>query len=210
MSKKISTKEVIIEKALELYNTHGVEYVGVRELAKELNMKGGNINYYFPTKNDLLIELSERLSEGNTVLFKQDREVSIYNFLDMHRNIYANQYKYRSLFISLPLWVKHDSTLAENYKGRQQQRRKSIYDELKSLFLSGYFQTAKAQDLDAILNAITTTNRFWISEATLDEIIDDKELAINTYLLRLAGLLHIISSEKGKADIRKFLRELDI
>ena len=49
MSKgKPNTREKILARALELYNEHGVEYVGVRELAKDLNLKGGNITYYFP------------------------------------------------------------------------------------------------------------------------------------------------------------------
>ncbi len=211
MSKnKQSTKEVIIEKALEMYNEHGIEYVGVRELAKELDMKGGNITYYFPTKNDLVAEISRLLSESNENIFATERESGIYNFLDMHRSIYLNQYKFRSLFVSLPLLLKQDNSFAEVYQERQLTRKKSIYNELKSLFMSGFFQTAKTQDLDTILNAITTTNRFWISEATVDGLIEDREVAINTYLFRLAGLLHIIASEKGKKEIVTFLKELDI
>ncbi len=209
MSKeKVPTKEKIIAKALELYNTHGIEYAGVRELAKELNMKGGNITYYFPTKNDLIRELTHRLSEVNAALFSREKEISIYNFLDMHRAIYANQYRYRALIISLPLLLKQDQEFARTYAERQVSRKKAIYQELKSLFLAGYFQTAKAQDMDTILHAITITNRFWISEATVDETIEDGEAAINTYLQRLAGLLHIIASDKGKEDIRKFLEDL--
>ena len=204
------TKEKIIEKALELYNEYGIEYVGVRELAKALNMKGGNITYYFPTKNDLVNEISRLLSEANEDIFATERERGIYNFLDMHRAIYLNQYKFRSLFISLPLLLKQDSSFAEVYQERQLTRRKAIYDELKSLFMAGFFQTAKTQDLDTILNAITTTNRFWIAESTVDGLIEDRDVAINTYLFRLAGLLHIIASEKGKKEIVTFLKELDI
>jgi AcrR family transcriptional regulator len=209
MSKeKISTKEKIVAKALEMYNTHGIEYAGVRELAKELDMKGGNITYYFPTKNDLIRELTQRLSDTNEALLSQEKETSIYNFLDMHRSIYSNQYQYRALFISLPLLLKQDNEFARQYAERQVARKKAIYRQLKSLFLAGYFQTAKAQDLDTILHAITTTNRFWISEATVDEIIEDRVTAINTYINRLAGLLHIIATDKGKEEIKRFSSEL--
>ncbi|MCB9046823.1 MAG: TetR/AcrR family transcriptional regulator [Chitinophagales bacterium] len=210
MSKnKIPTKELIVEKALEMYNAQGIEYVGVRELSRELNMKGGNITYYFPTKNDLVRELISRLSEGNSQLFESEQEPGIYSFLQMNRKIYENQYRYRSLFVSLPLLLKQDPEYAERYQEIQVVRRKNIYNQLRSMFMGGYFQTGKTESLDTILDALAMNNRMWISEATLDGILDDKDTAINTYLFRQAGLLHIIASEKGKKDIVRFLRELD-
>lgn len=209
MSKeKVSTKGKIVAKALEMYNAYGIEYAGVRELAKELNMKGGNITYYFPTKNDLIRELTQQLSDANEAILSREKEISIYNFLDMHRSIYTNQYQFRALFISLPLLLKQDIEFARQYAERQVVRKKAIYRQLKSLFLAGYFQTAKAQDLDTILHAIIIVNRFWVSEATVDEIIEDKEVAINTYLQRLAGLLHIVATDKGKDEITRFRSEL--
>ncbi len=209
MSKeKIPTKEKIVAKALEMYNEHGIEYAGVRELAKELNMKGGNITYYFPTKNDLIRELTDRLSQSNAAIFSQKTEPGIYNFLDKHRRIYYNQYEYRALFVSLPLLLKQDNEFAGRYAQRQVERKKTLYNELKALFLAGYFNTAKSADLDTVLHAITTINRFWISEATVDGLIDDKQAAVNTYLEQLAGLLHIIATDKGKDEIKRFRSEL--
>lgn len=208
-NEKVSTRERIIAKALEMYNAHGIEYAGVRELAKELNMKGGNVTYYFPTKNALIRELTERLSDSNAAIFSQDREPGIYNFLDMHRRIYRNQHEYRALLISLPLLLRQDNEFAQRYAQRQVERKKALYTELKSLFLAGYFNTAKAADLDTVLHAITTINRFWISESTVDGLIDSGEQAINTYLTRLAGLLHIIATDKGKAEIARFNNELE-
>lgn len=203
------TKDKIVEKAIELYNRHGIEYVGVRELAKELDMKGGNITYYFPTKDDLVFELTTLLSKGNAEILAVEKETTVYNFLDMHRKLYQNQYKYRALFVSLPLLLKQNEQFLENYKERQGARKKAIYDDLRSLFLKGYFQTAKAADLDTVLHAIISTNRFWVAEATVDNMIEDKALAISTNLKKLAGLLHIIASDKGKADIERFTKELE-
>lgn len=209
MSKeKIPTKEKIVAKALEMYNQYGIEYAGVRELAKELNMKGGNITYYFPTKNDLIRELTERLSESNGAIFSRQTEPGIYNFLDKHRRIYLNQYDYRALFVSLPLMLKQDDEFAARYAQRQLERKKMLYNELKALFMAGYFNTAKSADMDTILHAITTVNRFWISEATVDGFIDDRQAAVNTYLERLAGLLHIIATDKGREEIKRFRNEL--
>lgn len=209
MSKnKISTREIILEKALEMFNEQGVEYVGVRELAKALDMKGGNITYYFPTKNDLVRELSALLSASNDAIFAGYTEPGIYNMLHMYNAICINQYKYRSLFVSLPLWIKQDEEFAKRYRANQLERRKVIYGHLKSLFLGGYFQTAKSGDMDSVLNSIVMTNRFWVSEAIIDGTIDNERTATIGYMQRIAGLLGIIASEKGRQEIAQFMATL--
>lgn len=206
---KRTAKTLIIEKALEMYNAYGIEYVGVRELAKELGLKAGNITYYYPTKDDIILAIYNEYSHAITAQIPSDVEVSIYNFLQIQHGIYVAQYQYRALFISMPLLVMQNEALASDFRNRQAQLNKTIYQQLKSLFLAGYFQTAKSRDLDTVLHAISATNLFWISEATIEAVIDDEELALSTYLFRLAGLLHIIASDTGKADIKRFLNELD-
>ncbi|MEO3407089.1 TetR/AcrR family transcriptional regulator [Mucilaginibacter sp. CAU 1740] len=205
---KISAKELIIAKALEMYNNCGVEYVGVRELAKELGIKGGNITYYFPTKNDLLREISNRVTESNAEILGKSKIPGLYGFLEMNRLLYFNQYKYRSYFISLPLWLQQDVEFAQTYQAMQVSRRVTFTQELKTLATGGYLLAISDEDLAPLLAALSITNRLWISEATLDGLIADEKLVVNTYLGRLAGLLNFIASEKGKADIRKFLKEL--
>lgn len=209
MSKnKISTRELIVTKALEMYNTFGAEYVGVRELAKELETKAGNITYYFPTKNDLIIELSNRLIASNSEIINQERDNDLYSFLDMNRRLYFNQYKYRSYFISLPLWLQQDIQFAQNYREMLGARRNSFTLDLKKLVTAGYLLPLPDTEIDPMLNAIAATSRLWICEATIDGLIDNETIAVNTYLDRLAGLVNFIASEKGKADIEKFVAEL--
>ncbi|MVM29131.1 TetR family transcriptional regulator [Spirosoma sp. HMF4905] len=209
MSKsKQSTRELIVNKAIEMYNAHGVEYVGVRELAKELNVKGGHITYYFPTKNDLLAELAHRLTVSNGELLDQPKESGLYGFLDMNRRMYFNQYQYRAFFLSLPLWLKQDIAFAHQYQQGQASRRQSFTHELNGLVSEGYLSPLSEAKMETLFGTLAATARLWLCEATLDGLIDDETTAVHTYLRRLAGLLELVASEKGKTDIEKFLREL--
>jgi hypothetical protein len=52
MKNKPDTEERIVQVALEMFNKTGVEYVGMRELAMALDMRIGNLTYYFPTKDE--------------------------------------------------------------------------------------------------------------------------------------------------------------
>ena len=69
MSKlKMNTREKILDKALEMFNERGIEYVGLRELAAILDIRVGNITYYFPTKDDLVYEISMGLNQANSAV----------------------------------------------------------------------------------------------------------------------------------------------
>lgn len=57
------TRNDILEAALELYNTHGVEHVTTRDIAKKINISSGNLTYHFPTRNDIIYALMCRLLE---------------------------------------------------------------------------------------------------------------------------------------------------
>lgn len=51
---QMSTKEKIIAKSLELFNSGGVENVTTRHIAKALGISQGNLHYHYPNKEKLL------------------------------------------------------------------------------------------------------------------------------------------------------------
>jgi AcrR family transcriptional regulator len=57
----LNTRDRIKEKALEMFNSDGVEVVTTRHIAAALNMSQGNLHYHFPNKNALILALHEDL-----------------------------------------------------------------------------------------------------------------------------------------------------
>ncbi|WP_421754159.1 TetR/AcrR family transcriptional regulator [Croceimicrobium sp.] len=53
----MKTKERILVKALELFNSEGLKEVTLRKIAVALEMSQGNLNYHFKTKGDLVAAL---------------------------------------------------------------------------------------------------------------------------------------------------------
>ncbi len=199
-----NTKEKIIEKAIELYNIHGVEYVGVRELAKEMGLKGGNITYYFPTKDDLVAEIAEVLTSSNTEIFASYNDSSIIGFLNLHEQVFNNQYSYRSLFVSLPLLLKQNKSFEEKYRARQKSRRSNLSLLIKELFDNNYFKAKEEAELSFIVDMVTFINRFWLSEAIIDNANNKKKKVIDSQMSRLISFLLLVVSKKGQKEIRKY------
>lgn len=203
-----SVKQKILDRALALYNEHGVPYVGVRELAKDLQLKGGNINYYFPTKEDIILALVQDLQRANEVILNQEREHTFYHFLDIHQKVYDNQYNYRSIIVSRPLLLKQYFKVKEVYHEVSPVTKEGLFDELKVLLMSGFIQGSMVQELDAMLECIITMNRYWLSDVSIYDNNIDKEVVVSKYLKRVAGLLYLVANEKGRADIDRFIKEL--
>lgn len=203
MSKKeISTKDKIIDKAIELFNEQGIEYVGVRELAKALNMKGGNITYYFPTKDDIIMEVANRLTEDNNKVIVKKENITPEEFLRIFRQAYKNHFKYRSLFLSFPNIIRQNEGLRKKYRERQLLRRQTIAAQLEELVKAGYLKGLAAPELDTLLNSIVLVSRFWISNASIDGRLDNR--AIDNNLQLIAGLLLLVATPKGKKHIDAF------
>lgn len=206
MSKeKQSVREAILDKALQMFNTQGVENTGVRELAKALNLKGGNITYYFPAKNDIIKALAEALALAVQKITSVKREDNIYEFLQLHKEVYHCQYQYRGLMISIAN-LQQERLLSHLFEEGQLLSRKVIFERLKAMLIAGHIRSAKVEELDGILNAVTMANRFWIAEALVDNLLVEPDMCINLYLKRFAGILALVATEKGKEDIRRFLK----
>src|SRR5689334_6418564 len=114
-----STTDKILESALYLFNTHGIEQVKMRDIAKKLGISLGNVTYHFPTKIDLIHALclqfvnqvDEVLAEGMKVAPKS----TLLSYFHQVEIIFNTQLKYKFIFnkrygeilSSLPEMQKH-------------------------------------------------------------------------------------------------------
>ena len=124
MSKKgEKTEEIIVEKALALFNEKGIEYVGMRELAASLDMRVSNVTYYFPTKDDLVNRLSLDLNKLNAEIVVDDKALTIDTFLNMFRRVFNNHVRYRCILLSFVHIMEQNKKISERYKQTQIDRK---------------------------------------------------------------------------------------
>src|SRR5688500_13145491 len=101
MSKlKMNTKQKILDKALQMFNERGIEYVGLRELAGILDIRVGNITYYFPTKDDLVYALSQELSRKNSEIIVPSTDLTMFGFLGIQHKVFQHHVQFRCLMLS--------------------------------------------------------------------------------------------------------------
>lgn len=202
----MNTREKILDKALKTFNERGIEYVGLRELAAMLDIRVSNITYYFPTKDDLVFEISRQLAESNSKVIVANEGITMKGFMDMLHQVFENHYYFRCLLRSFVHIMSQNKVVAEAYKKTQQSRSTTLASNIKSLAANGYLKTEGDEQMNFLVSALSLISRFWISEAAISAKHLDKEEQINHYLGLVAQLLIPYTTAKGKKQLANHQR----
>jgi AcrR family transcriptional regulator len=205
MSKlQVNTRQKILDQALEMFNERGIEYVGLRELAAVLDMRVSNITYYFPTKDDLVYELSLELRKANGALLVERDTLTMQAFLGILNEVFQNHVRFRCLLLSVVHLTRQNKHMAE-YKKTQNVRNATLRSNLQVLIAAAYLRMDEESDMDFLVSGISLVSRFWISEAAVSFRQLPVEGQIRHYLLLLTKLLMPYSTAKGKKEMKAFV-----
>ena len=197
----MSVAERIVAKALEMFNQKGIEYVGMRELAAALDTKLGNITYYFPTKEDLIIRIATDLSTLNSSILQADSSITLTSYMDLTRKHFEYQFQYRCLFLSFVHLVLHYEHMAERYKKVEEQRKKTAMTNIENLIKNNYLKQLSPGDLAFLRSAISFISRFWISEAAISHSKLKPADQIQHYINLIENILLPYCTAKGKSQL---------
>jgi AcrR family transcriptional regulator len=202
MSKlKTDTRRKIRDKALEMFNERGIEYVGLRELAAILDMRVSNITYYFPTKDDLVYEISMGLNQANSAVMVTDEQMTVSRFIEMMYKVFQNHVQYRCLLLSFVHIMQQNKVIASQYKNTQSTRNKVLKANIETLATSSFLSIAHEKDSEFLVSCIALISRFWISEAAISFRKVNDEEQIQYYLAMIKKILAPYLTAKGKKDM---------
>ena len=202
----MSTREKLVSRALELFNENGIEYVGMRELAADLKMRVGNVTYYFPTKDGLVIEIINRLRDLNSKTIGPDCN-SITDFLMMYKQVFNNQYQYRCLLLSFVHLVSRHPLFGANYMATELKRREALRNHITSMMKNNYLSPSLVADhIELMISHISLISRFWLSEARISYVNWTIGQTQAHYLNLLCEVLLPYATAQGRKQIDDFKR----
>jgi AcrR family transcriptional regulator len=194
----------IVETALRMFNDRGIEYVGMRELAAELDIRIGNLNYYFPTKDDLVNRVSLDLAKENNETIVPFDQMTMPVFFDMLQKVFHTHLKYRCLLLSFVHVVQRNAVIAKRYNKTQSDRNETWMKNVQALISSGYL-TADKVEIDFLVSTISLIARFWISESAVSFRKESETEQINRYIKMIARVFLPYATAKGKKCLNKML-----
>ena len=200
----MNTREKILDRALEMFNERGIEYVGLRELAAVLDMRVSNITYYFPTKDDLVFQLSQELSLKNSEVIIDNKELSMRDFLVMLQKVFDNHYKFRCLLRSFVHIMTQNKQVLASFKKTQTKRQATLSSNIHTLVKAGYIKVENDEELNFLVSALAIISRYWISEAAVFGQHLSKEQQVSQNLTMVTNLFMPYASPKAKKEMEGF------
>ena len=209
----VKTKEKILATSLEMFNNNGVQEVSLREIAREINISVGNLNYHFPTTNDIIYALSlqliDELNTGISKMMESKPSNSMISLHSMMKVAFTTQLNYRFIFnaryaevvTSIPeMQTYTQQTFAHHFGMGKQMHEQLIKD--------GYLKKELSKDLDGFIYLINNLGIYWQQEIAIfqPKFSDNKKIehALAIYFQCYTPYL----TEKGRKALSPLLKEL--
>ncbi len=204
----MKTKDKIILEAVKLFNEQGLHFVGVRELARALQISPGNLSYHFSRKDDIIVEILKRLRVANNKAYREYQEgaATLERFFVLLRQVFQNQYDFRGItLLSVRQIFKDLSALGFDYDAVQKKRKAFFRNTFQAFIEDGRLKEERErEDIEFLVSVMTLIGRFWLSESQVSFRNWEREKVIDYYLRLLARHFLLFATEKGAREIHAF------
>jgi AcrR family transcriptional regulator len=181
LSERLSTRDRILNAALDLFIEKGFDKTSLREIAEQIGVTKAALYYHFASKEDILMALHQRLHEFGSDALAQlgDQEPSSALWADLldkvvdqmlaHRKIFLLHQRNQAAFEALHK-EDHDAShedLQENFRRVLSDSRVSVRDRVRmaasfgavmgGIFMAGdAFGDVPSAELSEILRGVVT------------------------------------------------------
>jgi len=163
---KIKTKDRIIQVAVHRFNELGVQNVTSRQIAQEMGISHGNLDYHYKTKEDLLLaiykKMKKEMSESYLDHKKYSNSMEHFHHLLLHLEEFQLKYQFFNLDVLVisRSFPKINKLLTKTLELRKHQ----MDDIFKKLISEGYLKENKNFEQGRLQHTIRIIITFWISQ----------------------------------------------
>ena len=196
------TKQKILSKALELYNTEGCEKVTVRHIASALGMSHGNLCYHFANDAVLVAKLYEQLvgelDQGINQVSVQD--FTLHDLMQFGEQTFRAFYKYKFLMLDFVRIMRDHPSIKDHFKVLIARRKQEFLNLLRLMQLKGYLEEEIYRGhFESCIELMNLSANFWMSEAEILMETSD-EVRIKHYSKVAAHLLLPMLTPLGRKE----------
>lgn len=203
----MTTKEKILETALELYNQQGVNAVTSRHIAAAMGISAGNLHYHFPHTDDIIKALYDNLSASFDQLMLQMGASPKEVFLQFREAItlsFELQYRYRFIFLHFVEISLRIPSVKKEYAQLIHRRHAQFMGIFRQLMKEKIFRADIPDEIwDALISQLFIMADFWLSNNELTAQLKGKK-AIRAYSAKMYAMFYSYLTKPAQA---KFVME---
>ncbi len=209
MSKtKISTREAILLKTRELFNSKGAASAGVREIAAAVGIRPGNLTYYFPSKEDLVRAIVREEQDRIDGTLGAVEFTTITAFLAHLEETFLARSAYRGIAVSLPDILLNHPSLRRDVRKLLRKRLKAHQNALADLVRHGQLEGRSSTRIARLAQQIAFMERHWMADAVMINEAAKAERTIPTYVSLIAEILRPHASKSGRKVLKRYAKDV--
>lgn len=197
----------ILDHAQRVFNERGVAAVGIREIARELEMSPGNLSYHFPTKEALVAALIEQMhAANNAVVAKPIAQLSFATVNVMLREFMHRDLEHRWLMrdcVGVMLSMPSLLPLLEPMHREREARIDRLAARLTDAGLLDSERTKRA--LPRLRVQLATQVAFWLPSAILAAPSRDPAERLDVHAHAALALFLPLCTPAGKRQLERVL-----
>lgn len=196
----MGTKQRILDTAIDQINKKGLGKVGVRDIARTLNISPGNMSYHFPKKDDLILELLRTYSAKNSEFYEaySSEDPTLGRFMGLFRKLFTNQYANRGVLVGQEEVNRILSEARDfDYPELEKRRKRTISNILRELNGIGHLSISE-EDIRFLVSFLSLFGRFWIMEAFISFPNKSQHELIDHYLGLLRTQMLMFATDDGR------------
>lgn len=203
-----STKQTILEKAKILFNETGYQSTTLRQIALELGMSQGNLNYHFKTKQDLLEALYDELvAKMNEQVGSLTKQFSILASLyEQSLRVGFVFYEYRFFLRDIYLILRENEKIRTHYIDLQKERKQQFMHLFELMIQSDTLRKEEFElEYERLYERLIVFGDNWINTAELFYPIGTD--SIRYYLDLMFELFYPYLTGAGKQEFMKIFKK---
>lgn len=180
MEKCVSTKDRIIDTAIELFNRHGAHSTTTNHIADAMGISPGNLYYHFNNKEEIIRHIFKRIVvDFDAVWIMPEGHIpGLSDVLHVFMETSNLYYKYSFFYLEIASLLARDAELKDAYQKNHDQRFRQQEEFFSWLIQQGFMRNMESSDeLYAHITNGWIISDFWLTylyssgrEITLENI----------------------------------------
>lgn len=165
-TKKLSTKQKIIQTSIELFNEQGAQNITSRHIAAKLGISHGNLDYHYKTKEALMIAIYEQMRTEMSESYNSriDFTSSFEHFQRLLKHLDEFNLKYRFFNLDVLEISRSFPQLSRLLEETILLRKKQMEDLFKEFIQEGFIQEKSQKEYSRLQHHIRIIITFWLPQ----------------------------------------------
>lgn len=192
------TKHKILIKSLKLFNTSGISNVSLRNIADEVEISVGNLQYHFKKREDIIEALYFQLVGKIDNVFVISTDDLLKSFLNISIEIYKILYEYNFFLLDFVAITRRNQKIKSHYSELSKRREIESLKVIDVLIKNGLFREELLKnEYRCLFKRIEVISNFWFSSILIQADALSKE-SIQEYSILISQSIYPYLTDEAK------------